>query len=154
MKTMEKEKQYLQEFISLSFDKIAKPYEDNSQGLLGSRGFYALYVLAAYGSMTMTEFGVRANMKKQQTTKVVDKLVELRFAERTYDKKDRRTIWIQVTATGKQFLEDSNTYSVDSLIGMMRTLKIEGQDEFFAALKIVNSVLVQLQKLPPKDKNN
>ena len=154
MKTTEKEKQYLQEFISLSIDRITKPYSDNSQGELGSRGFYALCVLAAYGSMSMTEFGMRANMKKQQTTKVVDKLVDLKFAERSYDKKDRRTIWIQVTATGNKFLQKNDTYSVNALFEMIRALGTEVQDEFFPALKTVNSVLAKLPKLPPPDQNN
>ena len=144
---MNKENEYkdlLRNFMLFAFDKLAKPFEDGRESILGARGFYTLYILGTYSQKTMTELGEACNMKKQQTTKVVDNLTQLGFAQRLYNKNDRRIIQIVITEKGREFLNEQIESGVDRLMKQILAMDETTQEKFFAAVEIINPVLKSL----------
>lgn len=138
-----KREELLQSFMLYSFDKLGKSFEDGRDSLLGARGFYTLYVLGAYGQKNMTDLGEACNMKKQQTTKVVDKLNDLGLAHRIYSKQDRRVIEIAITEQGKQFLMTQVYSGADRLFEQLAQMDEETQESFFSAIEVLNPILKQ-----------
>jgi DNA-binding MarR family transcriptional regulator len=56
--------------------------------------------------ITMGELGKRIDMPKPNVTKLIDKLIELKFVKRINSENDRRVIFIQMTKEGNDFLSD------------------------------------------------
>lgn len=101
-------------------------------------------VLTISGPVTMTDFSDRVNIKKQQATKLVNRLVERGFVERLYDKNDRRTIKIIITPEGRDFLANNNTRSVDGLMEIISDM--EDESAFYESLKKTNEFISKLPK--------
>ena len=133
-------------FISLSLDKIIKPYEAAVQGPLGPRQYYALQIINDSGPLTMSEFANKANIKKQQTTKIVNRLVEMNLVRRIYSKSDRRTIMIAITAAGEEFLQLNSLGSLDCIIDTLSEMPPQDSEAFYEALMMVNGVLKKMPK--------
>ncbi|MBQ9992426.1 MAG: MarR family transcriptional regulator [Firmicutes bacterium] len=140
----EEKKQILMDFILLSMNKVIKPYEESNSCPLGYRQLFALEVLTISGPVTMTDFSDRVNIKKQQATKLVNRLVERGFVERLYDKNDRRTIKIIITPEGRDFLANNNTRSVDGLMEIISDM--EDESAFYESLKKTNEFISKLPK--------
>jgi len=140
----EEKKQILMDFILLSMNKVIKPYEESNSCPLGYRQLFALEVLTISGPVTMTDFSDRVNIKKQQATKLVNRLVERGFVERLYDKNDRRTIKIIITPEGRDFLANNNTRSVDGLMEIISDM--EDENAFYESLKQTNEFISKLPK--------
>jgi len=56
--------------------------------------------------ITMGELGKRIDMPKPNVTKLIDKLIELKFVKRINSENDRRVIFIQIAKEGNDFLSD------------------------------------------------
>lgn len=141
----EEKKQILMDFILLSMNKVIKPYEESNSCPLGYRQLYALEILTFSGPVTMTEFSERIDIKKQQSTKLVNRLVERGFVERLYDKSDRRTIKIIITPEGREFLANNNTRSVDGLMESIAAMEVD-ENTFYTTLQKTNELISQLPK--------
>jgi len=138
------EENVVKEFMLNAFDKIAKPFEDGREDGLGSRGFYTLYILGTYAPKTMTELGELCKMKKQQTTKVIDTLTELGFAQRIYNRSDRRIIQIVITEKGREYLNKQIKAGADNLMKQIDCLEAEKKNSFIEALAVINPILKKL----------
>lgn len=134
----------LSQFMLYAFEKLGKTFEDGRDSLLGARGFYTLYVLGTYAPKTMTELGEACNMKKQQTTNVVDNLIELGLAQRLYNQRDRRVIQIAITDSGQDFLEQQVANGTHKLLERINALPEEQQKIFFETIEKLNPILADL----------
>jgi len=142
-----KKRQDLLEFIFLSLDKIIKPYENSVQGPLGPRQYYSLKVISDCGPITMSMFADRAKIKKQQTTKIVNRLVELGMVNRIYTKADRRTIKINITDSGRDFLEKNNLRSLDCIVDVVEQLGDAENERFYEVVGTLNELLGRMPKM-------
>ena len=142
-----KKRQDLLEFIFLSLDKIIKPYENSVQGPLGPRQYYSLRVINDCGPITMSMFAERAKIKKQQTTKIVNRLVELGMVNRIYTKSDRRTIKINITDSGREFLEKNNLRSLDCIVDIVEQLGDVENERFYEVVQALNEFLGRMPKI-------
>ena len=142
---MRLEENAVKEFMLFAFDKIAKPFEDGRDDSLGARGFYTLYMLGTYAPKTMTELGELCKMKKQQTTKVIDTLTELGFAQRIYNRSDRRIIQIVITEKGREYLNKQIKSGAESLMKQLDNMDAESRSRFFEAVSVMNPVLKKLR---------
>jgi len=60
-----------------------------------------LFHLGIYGRMTARDIGLRARMHKTKISRAVAKLEARRFLTRTRDARDRRSEFLELTATGR-----------------------------------------------------
>ena len=68
--------------IPILHDRLIKPFEGTFREELSPMQFYTLAALCRNGSMTMTELAGHFGIPKQQMTKIVNHLVEMKVADR------------------------------------------------------------------------
>jgi DNA-binding MarR family transcriptional regulator len=68
--------------------------------------FEILFLLNKDGPMHIAAIGNRLQIARAQMTQLIDRLVDLRLAERNVDIKDRRTINVSLTEKGRAFLKE------------------------------------------------
>lgn len=65
--------------------------------------FHILFTLEEMGKITVTEIGKTLMISKTNVTPLVQKLIDKKYVQRTYDQGDRRFIYISLTAEEKNF---------------------------------------------------
>ncbi len=87
--------------IAKSYSKAVRSKTDFTPSTL-----FTLGALAHHGKLTMSGIGCHLTVPKPQVTSLVDKLIKDNLVERSYDPNDRRIIYIQLTAKGREtFIE-------------------------------------------------
>jgi len=74
-----------------------------------------LLALSKNKQMTMTEISKQINVINSNLTPLVDKLIKEGYLKRQTSKKDRRVVYISITAQGKQFIVQHKKYVVELL---------------------------------------
>lgn len=92
--------------IPIFHEKLIKPSEGLLGGGLSRILFFTLSIIKTEGLITMTELSAKMEMPKQQMTKIINRLCEVGFVERLYDKADRRIIRIGMADPGKNYISD------------------------------------------------
>ena len=114
--------------------------------------FRVMTILKTEKTLKVAEIADRMNISRPQMTRLIDKLIELDMVERHIGEKDRRTINISLTKTGRSALS-KNDRQVRKAIG--ETLSnLENKDlkdlaETFKKLKEIFSKL-EITKKPRK----
>lgn len=86
--------------------EIAKPFKQLLEEGISLEMYYCIRTLQWNGGYaTMTEIAKWTKMPKQQTTKMVNRLVECGFVTRLDDPSDRRIIKIQLTEKATDFID-------------------------------------------------
>ncbi len=86
--------------------QIAKPFKQLLDDGISLDMYYCIRALKWNGGCsTMTEIAKWAKMPKQQTTKLVNRLVEYGFVTRLDDPTDRRIVKIQLTDKATEFID-------------------------------------------------
>ncbi len=78
----------------------------SSKYSLGKRQLSALIMLKSMGKINMTTLAKSIDVSNQQLTKVVDNLVQRKLVKRSYDKKNRRIVLIEITKDGREYIDD------------------------------------------------
>ncbi len=78
----------------------------SSKYSLGKRQLSALIMLKDMGKINMTTLAKSIDVSNQQLTKVVDNLVQRKLVKRSYDKKNRRVVLIEITKEGREYIDD------------------------------------------------
>jgi DNA-binding MarR family transcriptional regulator len=81
-----------------------------------------LYLVAAEGTMRMSEVAERLGTAASTSTGVVDGLVQLNLLERDADPGDRRQVLVRTTEAGRVRLEDFHELGRGRLRGMLARL--------------------------------
>lgn len=85
--------------------RIAKPFKQILNEGVSLEMYYCLQTLRWLGGMaTMSELGQWMKMPKQQTTKMVNRMVEHNFVERLNDPSDRRIINVRITGVATDYI--------------------------------------------------
>jgi len=87
--------------LSKSFTRSIRTKTNLNPGSL-----YVLGALSRHDKLSMSEIGCKLSMPKSHATALVDKLIAEEMVERLFDPKDRRIVYVQITAKGA---EDFNT---------------------------------------------
>jgi len=98
---------YFDEAEELSHKMIRKIHQDISKqntGVTGSQ-YLVLKRLHENGNMTVSEVAEDLGVSLSVVTALVDRLCKAELANRKRDDKDRRLVWLEITALGKEKVE-------------------------------------------------
>lgn len=125
-------------------NQITRPFKQYLDGGVSLEMYYCLQTLRSFGDMvTMSELAQWMRIPKSQMTKLVNRLFEQGFVERTVDLADRRII--HITATNKaveyinSFLENMSCFD-----GLLADMEESDQLVFEEALEKIAQVLFKL----------
>ncbi len=85
---------------------FVKPMESIARGCVSNTQLRVLFILNSMGKTTMGELARKLEISKQQITSVIDGLVQMDFAERVFNPKDRRKIEIAISPKATEFLKE------------------------------------------------
>lgn len=72
-------------------------------GITGSQ-FFVLQKIDAHGRMTVSEVADKLKVSLSAITALVDRLAQAGLVFRSRDERDRRLVWLEATAKGKEIL--------------------------------------------------
>ena len=107
--------------------------------------FEIMTVLKEEGTLHVAEIGDKLQIAKAQMTHLIDKLVELNMVVRNTDTADRRTINIELTDKGKNFLEIHENNIINAVREYMSDLKDEDLEALLHSLRNLRDILLKLQ---------
>lgn len=140
-----KEHQLLAAVVPQWHYRIARPFKQFRESGITPEAYHCLQVLLWQGDgMTMSELAGLARMSRQQTTKVVDRLIRGGFAQRESDPSDRRLIRLRTTAYAKEYVEQFRRQQADYYETMFEEMGEEDRLAFGAALEVLNGVFSRL----------
>lgn len=93
------------EILPFMLRALAKS-EDNAlkRGTISFPQLVALHYLSHKPKVTMTELAKVLSTKTSSTTVLVDRLIRDKMFDRSRDSKDRRLVWVKITAKGRKVL--------------------------------------------------
>ena len=145
MSRKEREK-CLRLFLILYHEKIAEPCESAIRPYLTPLQFYALCAVNYYGPMPMTKLTQILNISKQNTTKLADKLIKSKFADRRTDQSDRRVILLEINENGKKLIEENFRSRLSYMMEEIEALGPQDSAAFFKAMDTLNQLFEKMPK--------
>ncbi len=107
--------------------------------------FPLLVLLDARGALTMTEAARNLGLSKPHMTLQVEKLVEESLIERLYDPGDRRSINVQLTKKGKEFVKSLKGVMKENARRIFATLQSEELEKAIEALTTLKGAMVKVE---------
>ncbi len=102
-----------------------------------------LLVLSQHKQMTMSEISRSINVINSNLTPLVDKLIKLGYLKRQPSKKDRRVVYISLTASGKKFVESHKKYVIELLKEKLSVLSEEKQESFYEHIESLYDLIIE-----------
>lgn len=132
------------ELLPLWHYQVNKPIKQLLNDDMTLEIYYSILLLEWLNrDVTLSEFGKLTMMKKQQVTKVVNKLEEKSLVERYVDTQNRRTVWLKLTDGAHSYVEQyvNNVSCFDDL-----TTQISDEDKvkLEASLQTIIDIFVKL----------
>lgn len=139
--------QFVQNLLSVLpnwHTRLVRPFKEKLNREMSLETYYCLETLKSCETATMTELARQLKVPKQQVTKLVDKLWEHQFIERSGGEEDRRTISIRLTPRAITYLDEyymKNTAFIQSLEEQLTQEELTELDE---AVKTLGRILPKL----------
>ena len=102
---------------------------------LSRQEFRVLAVLGDGEARTMGDLAERVLTAVSSVTGIVDRLVAKRLAERERCEKDRRVVWVRLTAQGRRLRAEFRRHRLHMARVMLGSLNECEQDEFLALIR-------------------
>ena len=118
------------------------------QGTVTMPQYLALEVLDTRGSLKMKEIAKFMHISLPAASGLVDRLVVLKLVTRTYNKKDRRVIFIELTSQGKKIAEKTKEARKKIIADIFGSLT---DAERMTYLKLIRKVKRSLHEKSEKD---
>ena len=107
--------------------------------------FEIIRLLDREGKLHVAEIGDRLHIARAQMTKLIDKLVYLKFVERQTDVADRRTTTIVLSTYGKAVLREHKTSVMNAIRESMGQLSDEDLRDLSDTLRRLQDILSKLR---------
>jgi len=107
--------------------------------------FEIIRLLDKEGKLHVAEIGDRLHIARAQMTKLIDKLVYLKFVERQTDVADRRTTTIILSTYGKGVLREHKTSVMNAIRESMGQLSDEDLRDLSDTLRRLQDILSKLR---------
>lgn len=135
----------LYEVLPIIMRKFVRPVEQQTKIKVSPMQFNAMIVISNYKSATMKTIAEELNISKQQTTLIIDKLIDIGYVKRENDKYDRRIIRITLTDTGIHFMDNER-----KVLSELLKEKIECLDDsdLYSLNIALGHILKTINKLP------
>lgn len=125
--------------------RIAKPFKQLLDDGVSLEMYYCFQILRWLGgTATMSELGLRTQMPKQQMTKMVNRLVEHHFVERTYDPANRRVINIKITDSALDYIDHFLTQNAKCFKTLLEQMDREDRTAFQQAIETITTIFNKL----------
>jgi DNA-binding MarR family transcriptional regulator len=128
-------------FVPLFLKHYLKPPQSLfSYADISGSDMEVLFFLDDNGEISMTELSNALHISKPNLTKIANKLFKLKYVVRKYNEKDRRTIFLNLTKTGKKLMEEFRVKIEASIIVRMEQCspqQLELISEILEKIKIV-----------------
>ena len=137
-----KTQETLIKLLPLWQNKIARPFKQ----ILDEGITYEMYNCMQYlvwfeDGIAMSDLAKALQLPKQRLTKLVNGMVEGGFAERRFEKADRRVIKAVLTERGKQYIEKITSRDIESYKNGFKNLDMEEMESFQAAIETLFRIL-------------
>lgn len=109
-----------------------------------SKGLGVLMVLDKYGPMPISRIGSIISVQKSNMTPIIDYLENLNYVKRTSSNEDRRKIYVEITKTGKEYLEKKMDI-IDNLI--KEKCSILSKEEIKQGVEAVKTITYLIEKI-------
>ncbi|MPM34574.1 putative HTH-type transcriptional regulator YusO [bioreactor metagenome] len=106
---------------------------------------HILLALEEMGSLSISELAKVVMVSKTNMTPLIQKLIDKNYVERTYDKKDRRYIYISLTEVGNEFLENHKALVINGLKGKISKLNEEELERISTSLEALKELLNNIE---------
>jgi DNA-binding MarR family transcriptional regulator len=107
--------------------------------------FEIIRLLDKEGKLHVAEIGDRLHIARAQMTRLIDKLVYLKFVERQTDVADRRTTTIVLSTYGKAVLREHKTSVMNAIRESMGQLSDEDLRDLSDTLRRLQDILSKLR---------
>ena len=107
--------------------------------------FEILHLLKIEGKLHVAEIGEKLQIAKAQMTHLIEKLVELDLVARKSDAADRRILNIDLTAKGKNLLEEHENAMLNAVRDNMSSLSEKELATLSSSLRNLRDTLCKLQ---------
>lgn len=123
-------------------EKLCKPFENSFKSQLSTMQINSLCLLENYGTMTMKKLAAHLGVTKQQLTKIMARLEEMGYIEKTKGETDRRNVYVGLSQSGKECLAEKNYDYIKRLCDEIEN-KIDPYDfdRFSTAIVTINDIL-------------
>ena len=127
--------------IMIKFMVRPKKYKGNM-----TPGMHVLMmVLKNHKSMTMSEIGKNLIIPKPNVTALVDKLLDLKLVEKIHDKKDRRKVFVTLSAKGIKSVNHINSSTRQNIKQILLSLSENDLEILADSLQSVRKVFYKIQ---------
>ena len=140
----EKEHQLLSSVVPQWHYRIARPCKQLHESGITPEAYHCLLALLWQDGMTMSNLAQLARMRRQQTTKVVDRLLRGGFARRENDPADRRVIRLRTTDYAREYVENFQRQQADYYEQMFEDMGEEDRAAFCGAMEALRDVFSRL----------
>lgn len=127
-----------------------RPLETKVANEVSPTQMLVLFTLRLRGEMNMTQLAKELSVSKQQLTKIVDGLVEKRFAGRRRAEENRRQILITLTTQGQDFFHQMKSEMTEALLPQFELLSQKDLKELEGAVCIIEE---KLEKIAEKQQS-
>lgn len=135
----------LYEVLPVIIRKLVRPVEQQTKIKISPMQFNAMIVINNYKPVTMKKIAEELNISKQQTTLIIDKLIEIDYVERENDAYDRRIVRITLTDSGMHFLDNEKRILSDLLKEKIECLD---DNDLYSLNMALGYMLKTINKLP------
>lgn len=94
------------DLMQLMTRKLLRPIEQLTKNFTSPLQLHTMLILSEKKFSTMTEISRDINISKQQMTPIIDRLIDTGFVHREHDNIDRRSVNINLTSAGVDFLDN------------------------------------------------
>ena len=142
-----KEQQLLSAVMPQWHYRIARPFKQFQESGITPEVCHCLMTLLWQGDgITMSELARFAGMSRQQTTKVVDRLIRGGFAQRENDPNDRRVIRLRTTEYAREYMECFQRNQAEYYEGMFEEMGEADRAAFCEAMETIQGIFSRLPK--------
>lgn len=124
--------------------RILKSNDVTVNSKLSPLQFYLIVILNENGILSMSELSKNICISKQQLTPMIDKLIDVGFVERSFNKNDRRIINVKLNDKGLEFLNGTKIKMSESLTKKLNLLSKEDVDKLLASIDTIFEVTRKL----------
>lgn len=134
--------------IILGLRRVMQQMDSHSRKLDRQYGITVPQIMCLYeiyerGALTLSVLSKTVHLSSSTLVGIIDRLEAKEFLKRTRDTEDRRTIFIDITAKGRKFVESSPQLLHNRLQGQLQALSEDEQIIIANSLDLLAEMLKQ-----------
>ncbi len=139
----------LNELMDLSIfmkKMIIRPIETNSVVNISGLQMHTLCVLDKFNSINMTNLAKELMITKQQTTGIVNNLVNKGYINREVNPDNRKEILLSITESGNDTINTIKNHMTDKLYKYFNVLGYEDKRNIIESSKTIKETIKKIEK--------